>query len=130
MSGDDLQIQDLWRRGAGSIGAAEMLLLGGYPDFAASRAYYATFYCASALLLSAGKRVRKHTGVISLIHKDYVKEGKLPTDIGRILDTLYDLRNLGDYGGSSHVDQVTAAEAIALAKRFVEALRPMVSPGQ
>ncbi len=55
MGREDLEIQDLRRRARGSIEAAEMLLLGGHPDFAASRAYYAAFYCASALLLSAGK---------------------------------------------------------------------------
>lgn len=127
---DDLEIRDLWRRALSSIGAAETLLLGGHPDFAASRAYYAAFYSASALLLSAGKKARKHTGVIGLIHKDYVKEGKLPADVGRTLDSLHDLRNLGDYGGSSHVAHTAAVEAIALARRFVEAVRPMVEVGQ
>ncbi len=34
-----------------AVNAAQKLLLDGYHDFAASRAYYAVFYAASALLL-------------------------------------------------------------------------------
>jgi len=35
-----------------SIQAARQLASGGYYDFAASRAYYAAFYAATAVLLS------------------------------------------------------------------------------
>lgn len=37
-----------------SIQAARQLVSGGYYDFAASRAYYAAFYAAMALLLREG----------------------------------------------------------------------------
>ena len=55
---------------------------GGLPDFATARAYYAAFYAASALLLAEGKTFRSHRGVVALIHRDYVKPGRLPVDIG------------------------------------------------
>ena len=116
------EIVALWQRAQDSLAAAERLLADGFPDFAASRAYYA----ASALHLSAGKRFSKHNGVIAHVHKDYVKEGRLPADIGRLLNSLADLRDVGDYGAVIHVAPADAGAAIADAKRFVGAVRPFL----
>ena len=60
-----------------SIQAARQLTSGGYCDFAASRAYYAAFYAATAVLLSEGLELSKHTAVIASIHQRFVKTGKL-----------------------------------------------------
>jgi uncharacterized protein (UPF0332 family) len=120
------EVAELWQRALDSLDASDKLLSGGYADFAASRAYYAAFYAASALLLSAGKRFSRHSGVIAHIHKGYVKEGRLPVEAGKILDTLSDLRHVGDYGGPAHVDAPTAERAIASARQFVEAVRPLL----
>lgn len=120
------EVAELWQRAIDSLGASEKLLSDGYADFAASRAYYAAFYAASALLLSAGKRFSRHSGVIAHIHQDYVKAGHLAPEAGKILDALSDLRHVGDYGGAAHVDPSTAERAIASAKQFVEAVRPLL----
>ena len=62
-----------------AVSAAQKLLLDGYYDFAASRAYYAVFYAASALLLQEGLEFRKHSGRNSryppTVHKNW-KDGK------------------------------------------------------
>ena len=126
MSEHAREIMALWHRAQDSLAAAERLLADGFPDFAASRAYYAAFYVASALHLCAGKRFSKHSGVIAHVHKDYVKEGRLPADIGRLLNSLADLRDVGDYGAVTHVASADAGAAIADAKRFVEAVRPLL----
>jgi uncharacterized protein (UPF0332 family) len=52
-----------------AVDAARKLASDGYYDFAASRAYYAVFYAASALLLREGLEFRKHSGVIAAIHQ-------------------------------------------------------------
>ncbi len=46
-----------------SIGAAKLLLDNDYQGFAASRAYYAMFSAAEALLLSKGLSFSKHSAV-------------------------------------------------------------------
>ena len=51
-----------------SIQAAKGLAVEGYHDFAASRAYYAAFYGATAVLLNEGLDFSKHSGVIASIH--------------------------------------------------------------
>jgi uncharacterized protein (UPF0332 family) len=63
-----------------NLQVASELLDKGYYDVSASRAYYAAFYAASALLLNEGIDTSKHSGVIALVHQHFVKNivGSLP----------------------------------------------------
>ena len=126
MSAPEREVRDLWQRAGDSLTAAEKLLADRFPDFAASRAYYAAFYAASAALAADGKTFASHRGVLSHIHKDFVNEGRLAKEAGRILSALFDVRNLGDYGGSAHVSQPQAERAVADARRFLHAVRPLL----
>ena len=72
-----------------SIEAARELTKDGYFDFAASRAYYAAFYAATAVLLSGGFEFKKHSGVIAAIHQKFVKTGKLDKMHGKNLNWLF-----------------------------------------
>jgi len=49
-------------RAENSIQAAKELAASGFYDFAASRAYYAAFYAATAALLDEGLEFSKHSG--------------------------------------------------------------------
>jgi len=120
------QVQDLWKRAQDSATISERVRSDGYPDFAASHAYYTAFYAASALLLSASIQFSKHRSVISAIHKENVKAGKLPKEAGRIIASLFELRGVADYGGSRHVTATEAAKAVREAKEFMELVRPLV----
>lgn len=62
------EIVELWQRADEALQATDTLLEAGFADFAVSRAYYAAFYAASALLLADGKMFRSHRGVLTLIH--------------------------------------------------------------
>src|SRR5262249_37865369 len=66
-----------------------------------------------------------HRGVVALIHRDYIKPGRLPMEMGRILSTLSDLRSLGDYGGAIHVGHVEASVALSEAQQFLAAIRSL-----
>jgi uncharacterized protein (UPF0332 family) len=120
------EIVELWQRAQEALQATETLIAAGFPDFAAARAYYAAFYAASALLLAEGKTFRSHRGVVALIHRDYVRSGRLPVDLGRILSTLSDLRSVGDYGGATHVSHAEANIALIEAQQFLEAVRSLL----
>jgi uncharacterized protein (UPF0332 family) len=120
------EIVELWHRAQEALRATQTLLAAGFSDFAAARAYYATFYAASALLLAEGKAFRSHRGVVALIHRDYVRSGRLSTDMGRILSTLSDLRSVGDYGGAAHISHADANIALLEARQFVEAVRSLL----
>ena len=113
------EIQSNLERADQALGAAETLLAGGFADFAASRAYYAAFYAATALLLYREKSFSKHSGVIGAIHKHFIKPGVLEKQVGKDLNWLFELRGLGDYGVTGHVPQEEAGQAIQVAGEFV-----------
>ena len=109
-----------------SIQAAKDLALKGYHDFAASRAYYAAFYGATAVLLNGGLDFSKHSGVIASIHQRFVKTGKLPKEQGKELNWLFEIRNVGDYGGTARVALPEAKRAIQAAEDFLNAIKSML----
>jgi uncharacterized protein (UPF0332 family) len=110
-----------------SIRAARDLALKGYYDFAASRAYYAAFYAATAVLLDEGVDFGRHSGVIASIHQRFVKTGKLSSEQGKDLNWLFEIRNIGDYGGTAHVSQPQAERAIQAAESFLNAIKSLLN---
>jgi uncharacterized protein (UPF0332 family) len=110
-----------------SIRAAKDLTINGYHDFAASRAYYAAFYGATAILLNEGLDFSKHSGVIASIHQQFVKTGKLSKEQGKDLSWLFEIRNVGDYGGMAHVSQPQAERAIQAAEDFLQAIQSLLN---
>lgn len=109
-----------------SIQAARQLVSGGYYDFAASRAYYAAFYAATAGLLSEGVELSKHSTVIASIHQRFVKTGKLSKEQGKTLNWLFELRSVGDYGGTAHVSRSQVEQAIRVAEEFLSAIKSLL----
>lgn len=109
-----------------SVQAARQLISGGYYDFAASRAYYAAFYAATAILLSEGLELSKHSAVIASIHQRFVKTGRLSKEQGKTLNWLFELRSVGDYGGAARVSRQQAEQAIQAAEGFYAAIRALL----
>ncbi len=107
------------QRAETSIRAAKDMIEKGYYDIAASRAYYAAFYAASALLLKQNIDTNKHSGVIASIHRLFVKAGKLDKEQGKNLNWLFELRGVGDYGVSEHVSSGEARKAIKVSEEFL-----------
>ncbi|MGC8991017.1 MAG: HEPN domain-containing protein [Verrucomicrobiia bacterium] len=110
-----------------SIQAAKDLAVRGYHDFAASRAYYAAFYGATAVLLNEGLDFGKHSAVIASIHQRFVKTGKLSQAQGKDLNWLFEIRNVGDYGGTAHVSPPQAERAIQAADSFLKAIKSLLN---
>lgn len=109
-----------------SIQAAKELVSGGYYDFAASRAYYAAFYAATAVLLCEELEFSKHSGVIASIHQRLVKTGKLDKKFGKDLNWLFELRGVGDYGVTIHVSRQNAEKAIVVAEGFLRVIESLI----
>jgi uncharacterized protein (UPF0332 family) len=109
-----------------SIAAARELVAGGYYDFAASRAYYAAFYAATAALLREGLELSKHSGVIASVHQHLVRTGKLEKEQGKELNWLFGLRNVGDYGVTAHVSQEDAGKAVRVAEGFLRVIQALL----
>lgn len=102
---------------------AERLLKSGDYEDAVSRAYYAVFHAAQALLLTEGAKAETHKGVVTLFGLLFVKTGKFSRNLGKYLANLKDDMESGDYEVFSYVDKETAEAAIVEAKEFLKEAR-------
>jgi len=109
-----------------SMQVARDLLEKGHYDVAASRAYYAAFYAASALPLGKNIDPSKYSGVISAIHREFVKTGKLAVTQGKNLNWLFELRGVGDYGVIVHVTEGEAIRTVNVAEDFVGTVKRLL----
>jgi uncharacterized protein (UPF0332 family) len=111
-----------------SLGAAQTLLLGGYPGFAASRAYYTMFYVAEAFLEGVGLSFHKHAGVLSAFGREFARTRIVPVELHRILLEAQELRWAGDYGHHGEVTHDQAREVIEQARQFLEVAEQQIGP--
>ena len=127
MADNSKEISENLQRAQTSINAAKDMVEKEYYDIAASRAYYAAFYAASALLLKENIDTSKHSGVIALIHQHFVKTGKLDKEQGKNLNWLFELRGIGDYGVSVHVASGEAHRAVKVAETFLDSVNQILN---
>lgn len=115
-------IPELLSRAERSLEAARLLNDHEYYPEAVSRAYYAMFYAATALLHSEGITVSKHSAVIAQVGQHFAKTGKIEVRLHKALIDAFDERQTADYGGIlfSHEDTELAFQA---ADEFVQAAR-------
>lgn len=123
------EIQANLERADSSLKAARLLLESGLPDDAASRAYYAAFHAASALLLSKNLSFSSHTGVLRAISLNFVKTGELDKSVGRDLNWLAELRQVGDYGEVRRVTGTEAEQALEITADFIAQTRSFLAKG-
>ena len=100
---------------------AQRLLEDGDYDDAVSRAYYAVFHAAQAVLLMEGLSAKTHQGLLNLFGLHMIKTGKFDKKFGKYLTNLKDDREHSDYEVYSAVDQETAEYALREAQEFVSA---------
>ena len=121
------EIRELANKAERSLMAARRLLEAGDYDFAVSRAYYAMFYVARALLLTRGVRRSKHSGVLAAFGSEFVRGGELPAELFALLRDGFDDRGESDYGlATISADQ--ARVGIEGAHRFVRAVGERLAP--
>jgi uncharacterized protein (UPF0332 family) len=80
-----------------ALDEAAILYESGHLNTYVNRLYYASFYAVYALLLTQNISTSKHTHLRSLLHREYVKTGIIPPEMGRHFDLLFDSRQESDY---------------------------------
>ncbi|MGQ0601004.1 MAG: HEPN domain-containing protein [Anaerolineales bacterium] len=115
------EIRALFDKAQASCNAARVLQREGFMDFAASRAYYAMFYTAEALLLSRGFSFSSHSAVIAAFGKEFAKSGDLDSRFHRHLIDAQDTRITGDYRTGVTITSVQVDEALRWAQDFLAA---------
>lgn len=89
---------------------------------AQNRAYYAMFYATLALLATRQLGSSKHSGVLGLLDREFVKPGLLPRALSRSLRMAFNRRQSWDYGEVAELDPGEITETVAEAKLFVQAI--------
>lgn len=107
--------------------AEELLASGDADDVAASRAYYAMFYAAEALLLSMDLTFSKHQAVIAAFGLHFAKTGVLPPELHGYLNDAFRLRQVADYARGVSVSRGDAVLAVEKAGEFISAIEEYLS---
>ena len=76
----------------------QLLLAQGSLTSAINRFYYAAFYGARALLATREVDSSRHSGVIALFQKHFVKPGLFDASTARALPRAFEKRQTSDYG--------------------------------
>lgn len=108
--------------------AAREFSAGEY-DYACSRAYYAAFYLLEGVLLLDNKRFTKHSAVISVFNKDYVKTGAFPVEFSKHIKYLLKRREIGDYSFSIRVEKEDAQNCISKVEEMFEVIARYLKDG-
>jgi len=87
-----------------------------------NRAYYAMFYAALAILATIGEETSKHSGVLALFDRHFIKTGVLPKEMGKFLHTAFDTRQTGDYEDKLEVSRAMAERMVEFAVQFVSSI--------
>jgi uncharacterized protein (UPF0332 family) len=116
-------------RGDETLESAELLLAAGKSADAVSRAYYGAFHYARALLLTLGEEPITHSGVETLLHRHWVRTGRLDPEIARRFSKLQKMRIDADYAADFVFTQVGAGEEVGVARDFVRAARALLAGG-
>lgn len=114
-------------RASEELRAARLLVREDLTPMAASRAYYALFYTAEALLFEAGFQFSNHGELQSAFGREFAKTGKLDPKFHRYLLDAYDQRQDADYETSFYPSQEEVLKIIQWGKEFLDAAKKFLS---
>jgi uncharacterized protein (UPF0332 family) len=105
---------------------ARILAKAGRWNACVNRLCYACFYAISALLVTDGLSSSKHAGIRGLFNRQYVKTGKLPKDLARIYNDLFERRQEGDYIDFVSFQESQVLRWISKAEELIEYIASLV----
>jgi len=126
MSDAQQDVKDLWRKAQDSLKVAGELLDQKHEDYAATSAYHAAFFAASALLLAGGKSFAAHGAVRAYLHKHYVRKGGLSREAAAAYNALFSLCDAGGRGVAKQVSPAKARKALDDARAFLAAVETLL----
>ncbi|WP_338430508.1 HEPN domain-containing protein [Synechococcus elongatus] len=112
--------KSLLQKAERSLEAARQLQAQGFGDFAVSRAYYAMFYVAEALLDQEGLSFSSHAAVISAFGRVLARTGKVPIEFHRYLIDAQAQRTRADYDSRAEISMTEASLLIDQAQAFIQ----------
>ena len=102
---------------------AELLLKQSGFRGSINRSYYGMFYALLGLLATRGLGRSKHSAVISLFDREFVKTGIFSKELSRSLHRAFDERQANDYGEMLQPDLLLAESIFQQAQAFVREIK-------
>ena len=121
--------EELLNEARDKLSSAKYLLDGHFYKDAVSRAYYAMFYAAKAILSLRAIYPRTHSGVIAKFGLEFVKDGWIDKTYGRSIRDAADMREHADYSVGIIITKEEPDTVITEARDFItrieEAIRDL-----
>lgn len=117
-----MSTDDAIQRAHRYLDTAALLIEEGDFESSVSRAYYAMFYVARALLKQDGITPKTHSGLRNQFGLHFVKEGNLPTRFADMLNDAEELRALAEYAEERVITREDAEVTLRDANEFVDHL--------
>jgi hypothetical protein len=110
-----------------TLAEARVMLQTSHPYGAANRIYYACFYAVTALLLTRNLSSSKHSGVIALFNRHFVKPGLISVDMGKFYSRMFDNRLESDYADWVEVKKQDVQEELVYAEEFIKIIITLIN---
>lgn len=106
---------------------AHYLYGGGYYNAAVNRLYHACFYAAIGLLVSKGFNATTHSGVKTILSKEFIRTELLAIEHGVTFGDLFNKRHTGDYDDYAFCDASTIDYLSPKAQAFIDAVETIIN---
>jgi len=110
-----------------TIEEARVMLQTNHLYGAANRIYYACFYAVTALLLTQNLSSSRHSGVIALFNRHFVKPGLISVDMGKFYSRIFDNRLESDYADWIEMKKDDIQEELTRGKEFISAVIALIN---
>jgi len=124
---DEIEIRQYIDLAHDDLAAAKDNLAMGHLRVAVSRAYYAMFYAATAVLGSRGLWRSKHQGMIAAFGEHLVKPGVVSAHYGRMLHGSFETRIDSDYAPQLDLNEIAVSDQIIDAEDFVAQMTKLLT---
>lgn len=106
----------------------DAILLGnnGRWNSCINRLYYSSYYLASALLFKNDIKAETHNGVKTQLFLNFVKEGVLSKELGKLYSHLFDWRQESDYADFIDFDEEIAKPVLREVSILNEVLKDLI----
>lgn len=119
-------VQYWWSKAQDSLSSARREFKANELSFAMNRVYYAAFYAVSAALLERDTSFKKHSGVRSAFHREFIKSGTLNTEWSKFYDRLFEDRQESDYIALTTFDHTYVENQINQCAEFHKHMRALI----
>ncbi len=105
-------------RAEDALDTAAYNLKGGFLLATVNRAYYACFYCMTALLYTEGVQAKTHQGTHIKFFDHFIKTAMFPHSMGAFVKVLFSKRQAADYELDAAISTDEAEDLVNKSREF------------